>query len=1105
MTAPRTSRLRAFFSRWLARLGILLLGMGCCGLATAGLTYKRLVVDDPAPHTEHAAVMAVISEESPVLYSDRVSRIGVFFSSEHREYVPYDRIPRAWVDAIVAAEDQRFFDHHGVDVLGITRAMVANVQARRLVAGGSTLTQQTAKNLYYRADRSLRSKWDELVDALRLERRYEKGQILEFYANQFHVSANGRGLGIAARYFFDKDVEQLDTLECAFLAGLVKGPANYNPFIGRTQERRDRARHRAHLRTRYVLDRMLDMGSLTADEHAALIVREIPFKRGRFRYESSVLIDAVAERLESQPFPALFADLGIENPSTAGIQVVTTLDRDAQREATWAMWHHLSEVGPLLEGVPELRLPDSRASSTPMPDPPARHTFHVARITGRTDDALIADVGGHPCEIDAPALEHMARIVARGRTGDRRRGARSSDVTALREALPDGAVVWVSVRDPELCDLEVRPELQGASVLLEKGRIRALVGGNDNRNFNRATSAYRQLGSTWKPLVYAAALQLGWTPDDVLDNRLATFHFETVWYWPGADHNGEDAVSLAWAGTRSENVASIWLLVHLIDRLDETELMALAARVGLARGEDEARSDYIRRVRDDDGVISTASRRPQLAFVAARQDVLGTLDDPMERLDLQSLLYGRGVDRERAAVRSRLRGDARQAHLDVLDHTYTNLAPAATECRTQLTTLRDLVARGKRARLVFDPLKTLAPPPSALPAASELSALSVQMGDETLAVSCGRPPASEDDDPAWLSLDDELLAEIAAGLDQRLIDDDEIRVDGRLRLVTMEALMQAAALRESSLSAVDPYDLESLIHHPDFRALLSMRAVTMLAKTHGIDAAVPPVLSMPLGAVDITLVEAASLYESLISGRAWSFPGSTTEAGETDGLRRSRPVDSPEQPTQLISEIRDRFGNVLYRAEPAGREVAPSWVGPQVRDVLENVVRWGTGRRANGAVKIGNHELPLAGKTGTTNGFRNAAFCGWIPQAGELGWSWRRPLTLAVYVGYDDNRPMARGRARLAGSSGALPAWIYTARGLAESGVLGEPAAGWVASGVMADGPEFGAVPVEAKSGLRAEPGQDTEGRSVLIRRGAQRGDDAEALRGVEMPFTPAG
>ncbi|MFO0003623.1 MAG: biosynthetic peptidoglycan transglycosylase, partial [bacterium] len=111
----------------------------------------------------------------------------------------------------------------------IVRAAVQNARAGRVVAGGSTLTQQTAKNLFYRPDRSLRSKAQELVDALRLEAHFSKEDILEFYANQFHVSANGRGLGIAARYFFDKRVDELTLKECAFIAGMVKAPSRYNP------------------------------------------------------------------------------------------------------------------------------------------------------------------------------------------------------------------------------------------------------------------------------------------------------------------------------------------------------------------------------------------------------------------------------------------------------------------------------------------------------------------------------------------------------------------------------------------------------------------------------------------------------------------------------------------------------------------------------------------------------------------------------------------------------------------------------------------------------------------------------------------------------------
>ena len=138
--------------------------------------------------------------------------------------------------AIVAAEDGAYWSHPGVNLWGIARAMVANVQAGRLVAGGSTITQQTAKNLYYRPDRSLKSKWTELINALRLEHHHSKEDILTFYANQFHVHGNGRGIGIAARYFFDRDLTAQDVewglLESAYVAGLVKGPSLYDPFWG---------------------------------------------------------------------------------------------------------------------------------------------------------------------------------------------------------------------------------------------------------------------------------------------------------------------------------------------------------------------------------------------------------------------------------------------------------------------------------------------------------------------------------------------------------------------------------------------------------------------------------------------------------------------------------------------------------------------------------------------------------------------------------------------------------------------------------------------------------------------------------------------------------
>ena len=201
-----------------------------------------LIVLMPGKEIGPENIQRILSIESPVYYRDGVQKIGVFFQEQHRQYVPYEEIPKDFVNAIVAAEDHDFFHHHGVDLTGILRAMVANLKAGRVVQGGSTITQQTAKNLFKRQNRSLIAKLKELLFALRLEYHYPKERILEFYANQFFVSGNGRGLGVAARYYFDKDVSSLTLVECAFIAGSVKRPSAYNPFTKVSEESARQAR-----------------------------------------------------------------------------------------------------------------------------------------------------------------------------------------------------------------------------------------------------------------------------------------------------------------------------------------------------------------------------------------------------------------------------------------------------------------------------------------------------------------------------------------------------------------------------------------------------------------------------------------------------------------------------------------------------------------------------------------------------------------------------------------------------------------------------------------------------------------------------------------------
>jgi len=969
--------------KWIA---ILTLVLCVIGAAVGAWAYQKYVVEEPGEQLSPESIQRVIAQESPVLYHDGKTRLGVLYAEEHREYVPFARIPKAWVDAIVAAEDENFFSHHGVDPKGVLRAVVKNLRAGHLVAGGSTLTQQTAKNLFYRPDRSLKSKLDEAANALRLEAHYSKEQILEFYANQFHVSGNGRGLGIAARYFFDKPVDQLDTLECAFIAGMVQAPARYNPFHGDTEQEQAEARARATGRTHYVLGRMLDEGSLDRATYDRLMAETVPFSRGEFRYASSAPLDAVSARLEEAPFPELFSSLGIDNPSTAGIQVVTTLDPAAQREATWALRHELTDVGMFLEkaSLASLILPSERAPERDPDNPPEVHTFTTARVRSATETGLVLDVGGTACVVDQDGLKRMAGYLAAAFSGTLGKKATAEDVASLVAGLPTGTVVLASVASQGTCDLEFEPQLQGAVIALEDGQIRALVGGTDNRDFNRALDAKRQLGSTWKPIIYFSALQLGWTPTDALDNRSNAFPYQATWYYPRPDHQSTDVVSLSWAGTRSENLASIWLLYHLTDRLEPQQFRAVAELVGLTPHPGESGEDYITRIRDREGILSVPSRREEMAYEAAKRELLATGLPPGEdALNVRSLIYGRGAETEEARLR-----------------------------KTASSPERDRMLGAVRAN--FLRLEALA---DLLPA---------------------------DGDPL---------------------------VEGRVHRSTLRALRRGMERYQLVLESAAPYDFETLALHPDFRVLVNMRYVSALASRLGLYDPLPPVLAMPLGAIDIRLEEAAVMYQAMRDGQVWHFPGESSTPGEIPGLRSTERVPPPQRPTNLISEIRDRDGNVLYRAKPVPEPVADPVAGRLVDDVLRNVVRHGTGRRALGAVTLGGAPVPVAGKTGTTNGYKNAAFLGFVPKSSGGAWRGDEAITLGVYVGYDDNRPMKRGGTKIQGASGALPVWLDVAQGLADAGLLGSspPVAGeWAVDAGLHE------VPLDASMGLPVGSAVDT-------------------------------
>ncbi|MEC7986710.1 MAG: transglycosylase domain-containing protein, partial [Myxococcota bacterium] len=883
----------------------------------------------------------------------------------------------------------------GFDFLGIVRAVFQNFSAGRVVAGASTLTQQTAKNLYSRPDRSFRSKIEEAVNALRLEHYYSKEQILEFYANQFHVNANGRGIGIAARYFFDKDVKKLTTIECAFIAGLVKGPNLYNPF-NKTEKEAKVAVDAAHQRTLYVVNRMLKYGYLTQAEHAELKemidTRQIPFRRGVFRYEDSVIIGEVISRLSSPEIKEILSKAGIENPSTAGLRIVTTLDRHTQASALYGVRHHLSEIGPYLTGIPDMKHEKNMLPKERLSKEPSRLSFHYAMVDAVGSDSLTLDVQGYPCAVNADSLMRTATILARAEKGRFRKGS----VNKLLAEFSVGDVLYVSIAERGNCDIELQTDLQGATLAVQDDKIVAMVGGYSNKDFNRALNAKRQLGSVWKTVIYAAAMHLGWSPLDELDNRHSAFPFERVWYYPRAGHKAPDSVSLAWTGVHSENKASVWLLYHLTAHLSVKRLKELVSMVGLERQEDESRKEYIERIRDRFGVISTRRYLDAVAFNHAKRDMLDAMG--VEAWPLISLTYGQGAQKQLQKVKT-------ESQRISTSFNWLQLQKRRTVCDEEY---RKLVLYFESRENMESMLVEQGPAAIGLPLADEVGHL--WLGDDF--IGCGlheQEPLVLEDVALW----SELLPLRYDGLFPQDMIEDLDRKMIRLRLAHQND---------------DYYSLSYLIHHPDFLFLVHAHYIALLANRMGVSEKIRPIQSLPLGAVELSLDEAISLYQGLITGNKYVVSKENRFRLIDKIYYRPHPFTSDE----TVDEV------LLYEAQTSMEEVADPITGMQVADILRNVVQYGTGRRMKRGITHNGLNYPLLGKTGTTNQFANAAFCGLVPKTNGENWEFDGGLFVGTYVGFDRPEPMLRGQTKISGAMGALPIWTRTVQGAIEAGLLGE-------------------------------------------------------------------
>ncbi|MES1929746.1 Multimodular transpeptidase-transglycosylase [Salinisphaera dokdonensis CL-ES53] len=438
-----------------------------------------------------------LNEPLRVYTSDR-KLIGEF-GLERRLPRTYDEIPPQMVQAFIAAEDDRFFEHPGVDYQGIARAVYVLATTGRKTQGGSTITMQLARNLYLTRDRTYVRKIKEIILALRLESKLTKEQILEIYLNKIYLGNRSYGVGAASEVYYHKPLDELSVAEVAMIAGLPKAPSRYNPMSNpeRAKERRN-----------YVLSRMHALGEIDDATYEKALDAPITAtaKVADDRYEA----DYVAEMVR-QDMVARFGD----EAYTSGFDVTTTLNSERQRGANRALRRALLAY----DERHQWHGPEATLETTTVDDADALKTaLEGMNAAGGLVPAVVTNVGRRSAtlmterygeiNLDAGQMPWLggndpaSKLVARG------------DVVRLAyTGSKDKAKAWT---------LAEVPEVQGAMVALDPhtGGIEALAGGFDFSlsKYNRAVQAQRQPGSSFKPFLYSAALANGFTPASLIND-----------------------------------------------------------------------------------------------------------------------------------------------------------------------------------------------------------------------------------------------------------------------------------------------------------------------------------------------------------------------------------------------------------------------------------------------------------------------------------------------------------------------------------------------------------------------------------------------------------
>lgn len=529
--------------RWFTYSFISLFALGVIGILL--IIFAALVTFSSLPSLE---TLTDYRPKIPLrVYSDEGLLIGEF-GTERRNLVKIESVPTHLIQAILAAEDDRFYEHSGVDYIGVLRAAYSNFTAGGVRQGASTITMQVARNFFLTREKTLTRKFSEALLAFKIEHYLSKDKILELYINQIYLGQRSYGFAAAAKAYYDKALNDINVAEAAMLAGLPKAPSHFNPVVNP---------ERAKIRQLYVLRRMHKLNQLSDEE--LKILEKLPVAVIRKSRTFEMHADYVAEMARQ-----IVYDRYQEETYTNGMNVYTTIRKNDQEAAYRALRKNVMDYdkrrgyrGP--EGY--LNIPNHNESQQEsLEDALEKVTdyddIYAAIVLAVNDNAIqVYRKGGENITITQAGLILVKNFLKK---------PSGSEKNYLRP----GALVRIQKNEKDIWEIVQLPEVEAALVSVdpEDGAVRALIGGFDfHRNqFNHVTQAWRQPGSSFKPFIYSASLEKGFTPATIINDAPLSFNASQtgskLWEPRNFDGKYSGPIRMRVALAKSKNLASIRIL-----------------------------------------------------------------------------------------------------------------------------------------------------------------------------------------------------------------------------------------------------------------------------------------------------------------------------------------------------------------------------------------------------------------------------------------------------------------------------------------------------------------------------------------------------------------